>query len=559
MFSKVKTLLFHLIFILVVWGQIVSVPKFVCGQVVKPNSQLLVVRNFYDLNPLKKEWENYSLTGFYEKPALPAKGRLSILPRFDLDRANIKFLDANGLQYKHSPNVARKTSSIIIPIRMKQALPSGSQRVAIAKALDGTSIVHLPAILASLPALPPGVELRADIRNQILANQISNAQSIQQLANDTQKKLNEYEIVSSAISQVELEVIVANQIVGRQKFKGTFLTGSNSLPPVEVLRPSIQTKNRISQGNFQVRLYYRFPDFNRRSINAKVEWGKILSNLVNDSRKSIQSSSSSGFRILGFGSKRKNLRHYFEDEVLFSTKEDTVAGTHIVSTDADDGMFRRFERTFLPTLSRSQVIQNHKSAAVKAGNNPKLKKAHKLYAKMLENNDETLEVPAAKAVSALSGKNFIGFLTNGVRFSSSQIKGSGSFQSLSHQHLSKNDRRFWSEVKKVSVEREIVVSVDSVTKEKRKPNIGLVANRFPNTNWATVVGVIADGPSHQAGIVPGSILLKVDGNLIENVKTLTDYVEDSKIGTSVELEFISPLNNQRRKVEVELWRGEPTS
>ncbi|AOX99080.1 DegQ family serine endoprotease [Jeongeupia sp. USM3] len=75
----------------------------------------------------------------------------------------------------------------------------------------------------------------------------------------------------------------------------------------------------------------------------------------------------------------------------------------------------------------------------------------------------------------------------------------------------------------------IGVSVQDLTDDLAK-TFGL-----PNTNGALVSGVDKDGPAAKAGLKPGDVVLKYNGQPINNTGDLPRFVTDTKPGTTVKL------------------------
>ena len=70
-------------------------------------------------------------------------------------------------------------------------------------------------------------------------------------------------------------------------------------------------------------------------------------------------------------------------------------------------------------------------------------------------------------------------------------------------------------------------------------------------NGALVAQVLADAPAAKAGLKPGDVILKLDGNKVNNSKSLQDAVEKLEIGKTYNLEILRNGQKQTLSVTIE--------
>lgn len=536
---------------------------------VTPNSKRFEVKNYIAIDD-NGRYNPYYTHGFVENVGSSTTPNIFIMPLLDINLNNIKFIDSNGYETTSNSN---NVYSISIPISFNLSLPNESQKAAIGASLNtGTSLkFYYPPIVKNnfgvLPINPNAGLWSGQIMAQ--ANQYE-----QNFIKPQQELINSYDkYKAQIISLTEYEVIVkvGNEIVYDERFLGTLISMGNILDDISIDRPTDYIKNRIAGGNFTIFVKYKFLDSKGSYIDASIDAQRILNQFLSDDQKSSVSQSSSGWSFLGFGTSRKSMKSYFDQQINERFTDQRFTNTSIEMYDADDQMILLFENSFFPTLSQQKVIENHYAAAKRAEleGNTQLMKYHNDYAKALQDNNPNLEANTGAALASLAQKDYVGFIANGVRWGDYKAKGNSSFRRVLNSSEMTEMTQKWSQTKRVSVQHAITQKVGLLHTTDYRASIGLIDGiPYPSTNmyvtngYTTVVrsirGLIlgpitAGGALHQNNIVSGSLITKIGSHNVFDGQSLTNALNTFRPGQTTNIVLIEQASFnlfQERLVQV---------
>lgn len=539
------------------------------------NSRKFSINNYYFPDNYGNYTE-YLVHGFYQPPVGNIQGRIFFLPILHRDEQQVKYIDQNGLQFKPLGSVVAKT--IRIPIKVNAELPNTSQIPAITSAIQSgvrRSIYISPMVKGlndSFYIYPPALAM------QPILIQSSDQYSLK--VQEQQNLIQAYsnyrpEIVS--LSEVEISVIVDNNNIASKSFSGTLMNSSGLLTNIDIVNPSLYSQNRIAQGEYDVIVSYKFRDASVSSINAQFDVQKVINHFLEEIQTSTISSSSSGWQVLGFGSRKKKLKSSLNYSLKEEYKGQNYESTTIEMFDASDSMIEEFEKDFFPEISLQKTIDNHKAAAITAasqGNNA-LSELHAKYASSLENNDPNLEVDMEKAAASLSAGDYVGFVAHGVRWGSNTATGNSSFKRVVNTTAEIQSKTKWTQVRTISIQHALTETVEPIQKKSHSSYLGIcqaMQYTYPTYSrnyWGLIettyhVGMmascIAEGsPAHSAGIMPGMIISSIGGRQITTGAEFFKVFENYDPGDYISISFMdyNGMSNAERTLSVKLTAGAP--
>lgn len=524
---------------------------------VTPNSKRFEVKNFIAIDSDGK-YKPYYAHGFVENLGAGSTPNLFIMPLLEFNTANIKFIDSNG-------NETAKTSSdvysISIPISVNHSLPNDSQKAAIVAAISsGTSLKHFypPIVKNSYGQLH--INPNAGVwTSQIMAQATQYEQNYitpqQQLINSYAN----YKAQITALSECEVIVKVGNDMVYNQRLPGTLISMGNTLDDIAIDQPTQYIKNRIANGNFTIIIKYKFLDSKGSYINAQIDGERIVNQFLSEDQKSVVKQTSSGWTFLGFGSSRKSIKSQFDQQVSEQFTDQKFTNTTIEMYDADDKMIELFENNFFPILSQQKVIDNHNAAAEKAKQegNLQLAQYHLDYAKALQQNNPNLEVNIGAAVAALSKKDYVGFIANGVRWGDYKATGNSTFRRVLNSTEIVQEKSKWSQTKKISVQHNVTQMVSQWKETEYRASLGLVDGfPFPQNNMLIYNGyqtqqkiirgvilgpITVGGALHQNNIPSGTLVTRIGTQNVYDGQSLTNAINTYNPGETIPITIIEQI------------------
>jgi hypothetical protein len=536
---------------------------------VTPSSKRFEVKNYISINA-QGNYYPYHSHGFVENVGSGTSAKMFLMPIIKFDLKNIKYINSSGLETYSSNNDIK---AISFPITADLNYPNESQKAAIGASLKSGTTLHAyysPIVKNNFggPVINP---LAGIYSAQIIAQANKYEENI--------KKQNEYidtynKHTPELISLLEFEVImkVGSDIVYNNRFDGSYISLGNSLDDIEIESPSTYTKNRIASGNFSMIVKYKFRDSKNSYINAHLNAKLIIDQFLSEAQQSVVKKKSSGWSLLGFGSRRKSIKSKFDQQVNQQYSAERISNTTIEMFDADDNMIQIFENTFFPTLTKQKVIENHLKSAekAKASGNTELEKYHLDYVKSLQENNPDLEVNIGAAVAALAKKDYVGFIANGVRWGDYKANENSSFRRVLNSSEMSSEQANWSQTKTISVQHSVTQKVANSEKVQLKAYMGLVDgipyqgnllinNGFSN-QWNNIKGIVLGpitqgGSLHQNNVTPGTLLLSIGSYQVDGVQTLSNalskYDPNENVNIVV-LEQVAPNVFRRKNMSIKL-------
>lgn len=544
------------------------------------NSKRFIITDYYYPNS-KNNYVEYRAHGFAQQTTSSLKGLLFFLPIITRDNEKIEFYDENGIDFEPVVGNTKLAKSIVIQINISSNLPNDTQLPAIASALgNGIKISNYIRPMAKGPndsyliyppaqfgGLEPALRESAKDYEQKLAEQAK-------ISSEYSKNY-KAEIVS--LSELEVNIQIDNDVISSVKYDNTFVTTSGVLAKMVITNPTISQQNRIARGKFNVFVRYKFRDANTSTIEAQFDAKKVIDKFLEETQKSHQSSKSSGWQFLGFGSRKKTVSTSLNSELQSNYHGDNYESTVVEMFDPSDDMIKQFENDFFPEIAKEKVIENHKAAALLAesqGNNS-LKELHLKYIAALQSTDPNLEVDISKAVASLAAQDYVGFIANGVRWGSNETGANSSFRRVVHTTQEIEDKKVWAQKRTYSVQHALTEIIEPKTITKNHVSLGLCGamsynypiytqNNFGQIQTTMKTGmmfscVIDGGPLRTAGLIPGMIIKSIDGRVITTGAELETLLDMHKPGDKISIKTIDYQGIQviEKTIEVKLTAGAP--
>lgn len=372
------------------------------------NSKKFSISEYY-YPDLRGNLTKYVCHGFVQPRAGTAKARLFLLPVLNRDENKVKYIDSDGNEFKPVGG-SKIAKSIIIPVKISSELPNVTQIPAIVSSLEDG--VTQPVYIRPMVTGPNNTFYIYQPAAVMQPTLIQSASGYKSMYDKQQKLVERYANYSpelASLTEVEVAVLIEDQIIANKSYKNTLLFNNGLLTKIEVVSPSLYQQNRVLGGNYDLLVTYKFRDAKTSTISARFDAKKIINHFLEETQKSMKKSSSSGWQVLGFGSRKKTLKTSLSIAMKENYKGENYQSTEVEMFDATDDMIEEFERDFFPEITRERAIENHRAAAAEAasnGNNA-LRDLHLKYVASLENSDPNLDVDIEKAASALSAGDYI--------------------------------------------------------------------------------------------------------------------------------------------------------
>ena len=520
-----------------------------------PNTSFFSISDF--LYPEQLNIKSFNVSGFYTPKVGNNKAQISVLPHVSLNVSAAKFLDDDGFNVDVS-EIDKKTrlSEIIIPIRYVRTLPNDIEGTAIAsQVMSGTKLEqYLPEPVLQGPGLPALDNYGSNFPDVRMAVMSSTQQymNLLQSQNQAKQKWQSIKARLAEMDSLEIKLKISGETVAARKLSGSTIIAGNTLPPLTLIEPSLRTVNKIRQGFYDVEIGFTFRDTNTGSINVTQDYAMVMNNYINETRRVITKSKSSGWSIFNIGSRRLSTSQKINESARYNSHYDQTTNTNIVIEDADTSLISYFEDQFFPTLSKIDTISSHLEAAQLASNsnNQKLEKAHRDYAKALQTNNESSELDAIGAAAALSSGNYAMFLAKGVRFKKTSGSQVSSFSRVISQNVSEGISKDWTAVKKRSAYRKITIALLPETNDKGyKSYEGTCGMNTYNSIYLSmphsyfIPTCIKEGsPLHAAGILPGTFVVSVDSEQITSPQQYINIIKTHDPGDVIYYRVLKMTN-----------------
>ncbi len=535
----------------------------------QPNSQQFIVKDFF-LPDGNGQLNEFRAAGFAQPAAPSVTPRLWVLPVMSVDPNGLKFYDANGIPFFASASSDKLAFSISVPLKYNASLPDQRKKAAIGAALKGETINRWTTHWLAGPNMPfvhqpvlgdPNV---VGMVQQAYQQRIPLYQSLEQAGAAYQG----YQAQAATLNEVSITLLVDGEPVARRDYKGSLINYGSNLPALTIVGPTLYQQNKIAAGDFEINVGFRFLDAKTSVVEGKFEVRQVLDQFVEETQKAKTKSSSSGWQVLGFGSRRSRLKTSLEQNFSSNTQVEQMQGTRIVTYDATESMLEKFEASFFPEISKQQVMDRHLAAAAeaRASGNEQLAKIHTDYAAALLSNDGIKEVDIEKAAAALSKKDYAGFIAHGTRFSQSDATRTDNFRRVINTEVEINERKEWLDYRTTSVQRETTVPITVEADRKWKAALGLCeAGNYTipfAEPWAplrpqavTVLSCVEPtGPLQRAGFQPGMLVIDFDGVAVTSVGDIDDLLASREPGDSILVRYIDiPASNAQQTAVASKW------
>ena len=541
-----------------------------------PSTQYFSVKNFYV--PDQSGYKAYSVDGFYEGVSNEANPKLLLFPKLQLNKNSITILDSIGQRVTNTENFNKNdVSRIIISVNYNPELPTKMEGVGISYALNSMSekayyVNTVKNLDGTIPYHPNIFNLpNGFMYKNLIDQQYQSYENVKGEQNKLEEFWKKYKTQTINFENLKLQALDQNEVLGESvdiEGGASFNGGTIS---IIIKNPKIQTINMVLEGNYQVKASFLFKDSSTSSINANFNESIIMNKYVKQTKDSLVSNKSSGWKVFNFGNRRKSIKESYKEQIEQNNITDEKTNTLIVMEDADDDMISVFEKKFFPEVGKDQVIKEHLAAAQVATTNsqPDLAKAHTAYATMLTSQDETSKVDAAAAAAALSEKNYAMFVAKGMEMFDNSGKATGHYERIITQGSEYDKDIAWIYTKKRSVKRKYNIMMNPVSEVAQHGSLGVcgiasypyyktyLAPNNPNyISQAFMITCVKEGsPLHKSNIAPGAIFDTIDNRRILNWSNLEDFLMNKKPGDIVRLTFANDSTPYAQTINIKLEAG----
>lgn len=526
------------------------------AQVVINSKQVRVSHYVYPTGAGK--WGVYDAIGFAQPISAGGAGvkpKMFLMPSLTVPVGGVKFVDNNGNDYVPTNCTTKPARTITFSVRSAAALPTEVQKVAVGAALTGTNVeayrVPWPVDAAGNPTMWTGVAGQPGI-----VAAVNQAYALDRLEVDKQRnyatQYDAYDTSIATLNKLSLDLIIDNEVVATQSFAGSLVAANTATVSLSLLRPDTYTCNRIASGNYSIVARYRFNDNHSATINARFDVKQSLRHFVEETQKATTKSSSSGWKIMGIGSRRSKMKTSLETSMTVDGEQIVIENTTVVMNDANDSMIQEFESVFFPQLTKEETIANHIAAAAAAttAGNTALAKAHSDYAASLTNGSEQLETDAVGAAAALNKEDYATFIAKGVRASNNNDSRTDNFRRTVDINVSSTQIQEWNQARSVTKERETSTPVVAATKQRFGPILGIqggapftylslqpMVGLQPRSGFI-VGGLQPTGPMATAGIQTGMVIMRINGDTIQSLADVGTAIQYLEPGQQVQVEAL---------------------
>ena len=520
---------------------------------IQPNSQYFMVSDFF-VPDASGELEEYRAAGFAQPGATGVSPRLWLLPVMSVDPESLTFYDERGIPFTPSQYSDRTAASISVPIRYDASMPDARERAGIAAALKGESLNRWATHWLAGPDRPfvhPPLAGNPAVGNLVFQAYQQYKPFYDKLGQYA-KAYEGYQPHAATLNEVRVQLLVDGEVIAMRDYSGSLVNFGNSMPSLTVTAPTLYQQNKIAAGDFEVNVGYRFLDAKTSVVEGRYDVRQVLRQFVEETRRAKTKRTSSGWQVLGFGSRRSRLKTSLEENFTSNANVEQMEGTRVVTYDATDDMLDSFEAAFFPALSKQQLFDRHMKAAEQAQASGKddLAKLHRDYATAIANDDEMAEVDIDKAAAALSAQDYAGFIAHGMRFSNSSHQRTDNFRRVINTTAEIEQRKEWLDYRTQTVQRETTVPVAIEAGREWKAAMGLceAGNMTvpifrpympPQPRQVTVLSCIEpQGPLHKAGFQPGMWVVDFDGQTVSSISDIENLLAAREPGDHINVRYI---------------------
>lgn len=528
------------------------------SQVPNNSKKFLISEYYYPDN--YGNFNEYLAHGYATPKTSTTAGKLFILPILEFLPEKVQYFDFNGNEIdEFDAKYEDKIKSISIPVKISSRLPQKEHLPAIGATLENSISIdnYLMPLIQNINGgyvtYTPNMGFEPTWRA-----------GIQKYVEKIQKQLEYIDAYSNYQSEVidlaglKVEILVDNEVVGLSEYPDSFVFRNGKKLTISVINPTTYQKNRILGGSAKILASYKFRNANVSVIKAKFDAKQIINTYLNESQKSHVKGKSSGFQFLGFGSRKKKLKTYFNQSINSQAINNTLSETTIEMSDATEQMINRFNEAFFPKITRQKLINNHLMAAQNLQEGDKMKEIHLKYASALQMEDPNLEVDVEGALASLAAQDYVGFIAKGIAVGSVKISGNSEYvRTISNAaEISKNT--VWNDVQSVSVQHALQEEVSNSEKKELPPFLGIISFIPQNYSYPLldaynnpirdvygniktkngvgvyIYGIIENGPAHNAGLQSGMFLTTLDNSEIRTRDQLTSLIDNKKADEKID-------------------------
>lgn len=550
-----KKITFSLIFLCISSAFAQSTPS------LDSNSEYLSIKDSYFFENGKKDLSVYNASAFFQRASTGNSQKIFLLPAITFKE--FKFISNSGKTYLESESFDEKNiEKIQLSLNYDGSLPNKLQTLAVLKSINHSQSEFPADSIELLDLNKPNnlVVTNFDFETRNKINEINNniKNSIKE-NNDLINSWKGYNPNIVAMSDVTISLLIDGESFGETKIKNTLIS-NGVLPNIYINNVNPYIINRIKENGYQIMVSYSFRDTNLASINAKVDFSRIIEKTIEESRKTSILTSSSGFQFLGFGKRKQTIRESITEQLAEKITDENVTNTSININDADDQLITYFESIFFPKISENDVINRHLNAADEAVKEGKkdLENAHRKYAQYLSTQNPDLKVDTEKAIASLAANDYVGFIAQGFKVGSVQGSGSTDYVRVLNFKSKEIISKGISLNKTVSVNRVISQIIEKETRERDKfsgicsspivpvtdTSVSTYTGRSGNPfftqqlNLALVNCIVPNSPIHQAGVTPGALIYKINGKKLNNSDDVKNLLNESEFASIV---FATPF------------------
>lgn len=510
-------------------------------------------------------WRHSDIRGYTEQGGSSSQASILILPQIYFRTSDIRFYDEQGGVFDPVIDPERLVRAAEIKPQFIRDLPTPVQMPGLAGAVFGKEqkfplldVMRMgdgtPARDGQVYAFGPALAGTVDAS---IMNYLNSRKEQEELV----RQLDGYQLRPVAIQGVKISLRLDGVVLAERVFTGSFVTSTQTLPALTVLRPDGYTSRRLAEGGGEIEVAFRFNDSKVRLIDAQFDTALFVKSFVDIHQRMVTRNSSSGFSIFGLSFRRNSIRQSINQQVEANFTSDQIERTKVITLDATDDMISRFEAAFFPTLSLQEVIANHLAKAEEAASagNTQLEQLHMDYAKSLQDGVKLDEPDMAAAAAALAAQDYASFLAAGVRAGFDKNSNTATYRRLDKRETTIEQSRSWLDVQRVTVARELNYVVSAEQGPELNAWLGacnVAVHQFQrmrgcNINFPQVVNesgilltcVVGGGPLADAGIAPGAILMAMDGDEVPNMQKFRQVLNRQRPNDRVSLRFFDANPN----------------
>lgn len=516
----------------------------------EPNSDVYVMQDYFYPNG-RGDQIPYRSAIVVQRPTETRRGEIRLLPNVYVLGSDVTYVSEEGVNYNYRSG-EKKPATITIRPSVDVSPDPDMVWPKIDDALGSPyeSPLRYPVVVprvgnSTIPLMhKPITDRNFDLFNAIVdagAPYIVGGWSV------SGRSYSRYDFNSSQIRELTITLLVDGVVVATRSLPGTAITSGGYLPSLTILDPDLYTANRIRSGVFEVEAAFEISDSRVSTISANIDYQTVITSFIEQTRRVSTRSKSSGWKILGFGNRRRRLKTSIDEALRSENDVDEVENTTITMVDPTDDMVRRFEADFFPSVSRAEVVAAHQESAQKAADEgkPDLAKVHADYAAALLANEPSLETDAMAAAAALASQNYIGFIAAGVRMSNEDSKRTDNFRRVVNSTANVASSKGWNETFVISGSRKITMSIIPEDGLEETPYLGLcgmmpITGIVPDRATLMITCVDKMGPLYRsAQLLPGMVIFSVNETPIATVDEFNAVMAVNRPGDLIEIGVIS--------------------